>query len=558
MSGMAHVADFSRSASAWVGAGSKGFDLIRIYAIGAVVAFFFLWVGNIWVEPGSVDYINIAQAMLSGTDLRDNPPNGFSGRDIGVALIWIASGFPLTGSLTGFIIIQVAMGLAIPIFCYLAIRPWFPKTAYYTSIAAILSLSPILLSKYIHHDQPYIFFTVMSLYFVNKYVFTRDSRYVYLLMISVFAVGITRQAGWGLFWVLMPICLFFGGPKSYKHVILACLIFVGAGFLNSKYRYSLMGEVGVPGVQIFQNLYVNTSEFGVRLSADMGPNVRLILERMYECSLPSPAESKYVKKLKNFNMPPDFIQEQFSDYSASELVERIATKSHLGYASYIMDSGCLAASPAALGQVLLSASFEIAKSQPTYVVRLFLRNSLRLLYNPGWLHNTFGTEPQFQGGLLFPFGDNTTAQEGGNIGDPRLPELAFREASFIPLERQPAFITFYYQIYDAWYRSYHPITIILGSLSGVTWILMVIGLLQRAVSSRTVLPLPARVAEAASGPTVLLLANVAITAIADEPRYRYDFSLLMLKFTVAGIGCAIVIQLIMNLIEFWRIRFARR
>jgi hypothetical protein len=103
-------------------------------------------------------------------------------------------------------------------------------------------------------------------------------------------------------------------------------------------------------------------------------------------------------------------------------------------------------------------------------------------------------------------------------------------------------------IYRAWYHSYHPVTIVLGCLAWFAWISTAIGLLQRAMGG----PRLARwshlwvsdwVIPASIGISILLLANVAITAICVDPRYRYDFSLLILKFMLAGIGCAVVIEL---------------
>jgi rubredoxin len=48
---------------------------------------------------------------------------------------------------------------------------------------------------------------------------------------------------------------------------------------------------------------------------------------------------------------------------------------------------------------------------------------------------------------------------------------------------------------------------------------------------------------------VLLLANIGITAVFEDPLYRYDFSLLMFKVMLAGIGCAIVLHFLSRLIS---------
>jgi hypothetical protein len=181
-------------------------------------------------------------------------------------------------------------------------------------------------------------------------------------------------------------------------------------------------------------------------------------------------------------------------------------------------------------------------------MELFLRNVFYMLYVPGWLHGRFTTAPMFRGGLSFPFGDYATLPQGGTVLDTRLSDRALREISFIPLERQPRLIRdVYFFIYWAWYYSYSPVTIIVGCLAWFAWISMLIGLLQRAISSPRLarwskLWLSESVIPAATGVSVLLLGNVAVTAMAVDPLYRYDFSILMLKITLAGIGCAVLIE----------------
>jgi hypothetical protein len=133
--------------------------------------------------------------------------------------------------------------------------------------------------------------------------------------------------------------------------------------------------------------------------------------------------------------------------------------------------------------------------------------------------------------------------------DARLSDRALREIGFIPLERQPHWLTdVYFFICGAWHSSYSAVTVSVGCLAWFAWVSMIIGLLQKAVSS----PRLARwsrlwksdsVIPAATGASALLLGNVAVTAMAGDQLYRYDFSILALKIMLAGIGCAVFIAL---------------
>ncbi len=558
----------ARIIAAWAAPRSRPFDLIRIYLLGALPAFFFLYVGNVYIEPGASDFTKVAELMLRDAHLDGGLLNGGQGREIGMALIWLLSGYELSHSLTGVIIIQVLMGLAIPMLCYLTLHPWLPRAAYYTGIAVALSLAPILLSKTLHHDQPYIFFTILTLYAFNRYTLTKSAGALYGMTASTFAAGLMRDAGTGLFWFLIPICAWRAGRGNFKYVALAALMFVGANTAYARYRATLQGDaatqtmdVAAPGIQLFYNIYVNASEFGVALSPELGPNVTWILNGLHECLLPSPSQSK---NLANMPGSPQFKEENVDRYGASELTNKIATQSNRYY--YIIVRRCfLADKVSVIDRKMLGAALEISRAHPLYILKLFLRNSFQLLYNPGWLHGRFTIGPRFQGGLHIPFGDNATLVEGGNVGDRLFDEHAVSEAEFIPLERQPRFVVnLYYAIDRLWYSAYHPITIIVGCFAWLAWISSAIGLLQRAIGGRRLaywgeLFLSEAVISASIGISIILLANVTVTAIAVDPMYRFDFSILVLKIMLAGVGCAVMLELCRRVtLIFLRRRGVRR
>jgi hypothetical protein len=487
--------------------------------------------------------------MLGGGHLDTRLLNGGQGRELGMSLIWLISGYELTHSLAGVVIIQFLMGLAIPVLCYLTLHPWLPRTAYYTAIAVTLSLAPVVLSKTIHHDQPYIFFTILALYALNRYTLTKSLGALYGMCASIFAAGLARDAGTGLFWLLIPICAFSGGRQHLKYVVLAVLMFAAANVAYGRYRATLLGsttaqvvDVAAPGIQLFHNLYVNASEFGVALSPEVGPNTTWLFAGLRQCLLqPTPGQSRQLAGV------PDF--RRFKEVNADELIGRIATQTSRYYFSIIR--GCIISTDtiSALDKKLLGAAREIAFAHPLYVLELFLENAFELLYDPGWVHDEVAVGPRVQEGLQFPFGDNATLAGGGNVGDLRLDKRAVDEAEFIPLERQPRFVVgLYFSIYRVWHAMYHPMTIIVGCLAWFAWISTAIGLLQRTIggqrlehwaqlwSSDAVIP-------ASIGISMLLLGNVAVTAIAVDPLYRYDFSILTLKFMLAGVGCAVMAEL---------------
>jgi len=170
-----------------------------------------------------------------------------------------------------------------------------------------------------------------------------------------------------------------------------------------------------------------------------------------------------------------------------------------------------------------------------------------MMFAPGWVHAQHTTLPMEKAGLLFPLGGETTAGRG-TIANTRLSDLATREASFIPIVRQPDFVQkIYFVIEQTWARAYHPVTIAFGILTCITWLSTAVGLLSHAPQSmveRMVQTLLCGFGCAGLAWSVDVPDhNIATTAIFVDPLYRYDYSLLMLKFMLAGVGGAVVVNL---------------
>ena len=80
-----------------------------------------------------------------------------------------------------------------------------------------------------------------------------------------------------------------------------------------------------------------------------------------------------------------------------------------------------------------------------------------------------------------------------------------------------------------------------------TWLSTLIGFASRMFGGATLarwsgIWLSDAVVPASVGTTVLLLVSIGITAVLENPRYRYDFSLLMFKVILASIGCAVLLH----------------
>jgi Dolichyl-phosphate-mannose-protein mannosyltransferase len=538
------LARFAGDIASWLGPSTKSFDLTRIYVVSAIIGFFFLFFGAFAVETGFSNYTDWADSIVSGATLTGRPT--FYIRDVGMPLILLASGYSFTQSLLGVAIIQFLMGMTMPALVYLALRPWFPRTAYFAGLASALSLGPFVLAKTMHHDQPYIFFMILSLYLTNRYIDAKRPSGLYGLTISVFLLSLIRQTGKSLYPGLIFLCLLFG-RKNYMHTVASVVLFLACNFGYSKYRDYMIGDLPAVGQEIFENLYFNSSEFGVKLSPDDGPNMKFILDRVYQCMLPSPAHAKNLTgDLAPSN--PQFMATYIYKLTADEFYEWMLT--HTNFVNLLFIEGCMMDGIDAVtaNHVYIMAWLETARAHPLFITEYALRNSWELLYDPGWLHARNSTEPHLRGGLNFQLGGASMAGRP-NIGD-RLPEPALSEAKFIPLVRQPAFVqNIYLAIESAWVGNYQPVTKLLFYLTCVTWISSVIGLLHTVfgttrLSRWSSLWLANRVLPATSAVSFLLLANIAVTGLFVDSYYRYDHSLIVLKVILATVGCAVVLNLL--------------
>jgi hypothetical protein len=51
-------------------------------------------------------------------------------------------------------------------------------------------------------------------------------------------------------------------------------------------------------------IYLNSTEYGITLSEDIGPNMKQVTDDVYQATLPSPRDSEFLKKFLGFDSPP--------------------------------------------------------------------------------------------------------------------------------------------------------------------------------------------------------------------------------------------------------------
>ncbi|NBQ48583.1 MAG: hypothetical protein EBU33_09050 [Sphingobacteriia bacterium] len=126
-------------------------------------------------------------------------------------------------------------------------------------------------------------------------------------------------------------------------------------------------------------------QFGYKISPELGPNSKLLIQRMREELSPSPRHSKLVANLDQ-QTPVEFMEENVYKYSTEELIDKVLTEpceeyfyniifgiKRVGITSTDTDD-----------EFQLNIVKEIWFGYPLYILKYGFRNLGLMLFDPGW------------------------------------------------------------------------------------------------------------------------------------------------------------------------------
>lgn len=516
-------------------------DLAKLALVGSVVVLFFLFTAKCVFPGGAIQFMQYADAILHGTTLKPD----IAQRDAGYPLLIILSGYPFLHSLIPLLLIQAAFAIAMPLLIYEALRRLSANTAFYTALASIVLLFPIYFMKMIHHDQMYVFLSILMLCMLLMFVQTTKIRFLYYFTFAALAASIARPAGNALFPVFLFVS-YISVRGSIRHYI-ACFALFGlfvAGY--SWHRYVIFdvrhaGELpSYTGEQIFFDPYLNTANYGIRLLPKrVGPNLELIVENLRRLLQPSVTGSEFVQQqiaplYAHSGEPKEFADANIFPFSPDQLIERIFTKPNYEYYLIL----CAAADD----RVLLHAAFEIARAYPGLIVRYFMRNLLHFIFDPGYKHSRYDSDMlpwRAEGVAFFPAKNDLLGVEEGFSGRPA------REVTFDPLSRQRGIVILMFNtIGKGWPKLYPYEVRITSVLMCAAWISTGIALLHflggargTAVSDkRKGLQFTRGLIPSITIASLLFGYNAAVTALFVDPDTRYRLMVDLQVLLIAGLG----------------------
>lgn len=527
-------------------------NLVPISVLSAAMACFFLWTSHYCVPGGANCFTEYAEVLANGGAM---DAGALAQRDLGFPLLLWLTGYCYTHSFIGITILHAIFAILIPILIYLTIGEAFPVAAFGGAVAAIASMLPYQFMKWIHHDQAYVFLTVLFVYVATRYARTPGYRHLYTLTVVAMLVSITRPAGNAVF--PAALCLAYViKPQKLVPFALCAGLFVTCTIAYKCHRQHFAdagpgGEVpSYTGQQIFFNLYLHSAENGIHLSEDLGSSTRELANVMRRLAAPTPRESPFLKSwvdeyLHIGMFDREFAEKQFRQFTPDGLVH--AMFEHPNWEYYL--SWCDGAQD---DKLFLRASAEIVRRYPLYPVKYTLNNLWLFFTRPGYAHPRGCTLPLCQEPRLFYPGRPT------DISSPVGSEQTVAELRVADREHFPVAIQWLFRQIEACWVRYHLCFIT------VTFVLLVVAvisaLLSLAASYRIGGEWLAGFSAAVSGEVLwqpvlfaagVLLYNAVITCAFADPSYRYYYFVALLQVICAAFGLAVCLRMMKCLAGNW-------
>lgn len=442
---------------------SRLVDQAKIILFGTVVTGFFLFAGQTWLPGGGRNFAKYAEALLRGGVLSPE----LAQCDIGYPILVLLSGYPLLHSLIPLFLIQATFSIALPIFIYQALCRFSRFIAFYVALAGIISLTPVYFMKMLFHDQAFMFFSILMLCLLMRFVQTRKLSLLYGFTFAAIAASLTRPAGNLLVPFLLVLAFIIVRGKTIHYV--ACLgIFFGCVAVDRWHRYvifDLKNATETPsytGRQFFYNPYVNAFDYQIRLLPEfLGAGTVQLKDALYgrfKSDVATYIKEKYVSNDAAQEAARTFAEVNMYPFTADELIERVFKVPNWEYYRLL--------SSAADDRVALQAAMEIMQVHPGLVLRYSARNFYHFIFDPGFAHTRYNLNGFTAIGLRFYPADGQIA-DGEAEG---LPARVLREAKFAPLTKQPAIVG---RVFDAvaviWRNEYRNFVRIVGILMCIAW-----------------------------------------------------------------------------------------
>ncbi|MGE3866572.1 MAG: hypothetical protein AB7G04_06620, partial [Hyphomonadaceae bacterium] len=280
----------------FVPSGGRTADAMKLWLISGAVTTYFLFVTGYILPGGGWHFMAYADALARNEILAPH----IAQRDAGYPLLLWLSGYPYHGSLVPLTLFHALFAAVLPLLIHFPMWRLSPTVAFYTALVLIVSLSPILYMKWLHHDHLYIFASFLLLSVLVLSFADKNPAALYRFTGAALIASWSRPVANMLFPVFMALA-YVARRGAMRHYLICIGLFAAAAGVYQLHRYMIFDIAhqkvlpGYTGQQVFYNLYMNSAELGVTLSPEIGPNMRRINDSLRRALEPSPTTSPFLK-----------------------------------------------------------------------------------------------------------------------------------------------------------------------------------------------------------------------------------------------------------------------
>ena len=210
-----------------------------LLAAAALFQVIYLFIIPLNVECDAATYFNYAKYILGtegGTYTHYRPP--------GFPVFLIATGQLLFDSFIGTVIAHAAMGILLPVLVYRSLAPMSRRAAFTCAAVYILSTMPFIGAKLMLAEQLFTFLMIGVVYGFSRYYFSRDPRFIYLVIFLGLAMMFTRWGGATLllFTAITLVIVAYRETGHLRHLALALSVVVATTGSYSFWRSHVLNE----------------------------------------------------------------------------------------------------------------------------------------------------------------------------------------------------------------------------------------------------------------------------------------------------------------------------
>jgi hypothetical protein len=289
--------------------------------------------------------------------------------------------------------LHVLLAWSIPVAVYATFGREYRFPGYYTALVVAFSMTPYVYLKFIHHDLAYMAFSMLSLCLLVEYLQRSRVGVLYGFLAALIATCLTRPAGNLLFLPLLALACVVR-PAQWRHYLVVTAIFAVVLAAYSMHRTRVLGvteEGTLPsyfGQQIYYNLYINSSAYGIAITPALGPATTQLVQKVRQSVAQHPLDSAYMQEWYKANgFSPQAAEFWFTDYAGQDerFISSLFQQPNADRFEYLCQVE-------RNDHVFRKAAIEVLAAYPLYPFQYGLRNLWIFLWDPGVSHGRFGMQ----------------------------------------------------------------------------------------------------------------------------------------------------------------------